>query len=147
MFDVSGAGDTVVAVMAACLAAKLSILDAMRVANHAAGIVVSKLGTATATRDEIAASLLFGAGAAVDDDGALLDWDAAAALRWSLGERETNGRVRQRLLRSAARRACLADPAGSGGLRPADRRYQLGLSVERLKGPARPFRTKTCGRR
>ena len=58
VFDVSGAGDTVVAVLAACLAAKLSMADAMRIANHAAGIVVSKLGTATATREEIAASLL-----------------------------------------------------------------------------------------
>jgi len=83
VFDVSGAGDTVVAVMAACLAAKLSIRDAMRVANHAAGIVVSKLGTATATRDEIAASLLSEQALPARDDGALLDWEAAQALRLS----------------------------------------------------------------
>lgn len=82
VFDVSGAGDTVVAVMAACLAANIPTAEAIRIANHAAGIVVSKLGTATVTPEEIAASL------AQDhirqtEDGALLDWDQAATLRWS----------------------------------------------------------------
>jgi bifunctional ADP-heptose synthase (sugar kinase/adenylyltransferase) len=43
------------------VAAGADLHDAMRVANHAAGIVVGRLGTAVATRDELAASLAGGA--------------------------------------------------------------------------------------
>ena len=57
MFDVSGAGDTVVATLAASLAAGSSLLDAARLANVAAGIVVGKTGTAITDVSEIAASL------------------------------------------------------------------------------------------
>jgi D-beta-D-heptose 7-phosphate kinase/D-beta-D-heptose 1-phosphate adenosyltransferase len=57
VFDVSGAGDTVVAVVAAALAAGLRIERAMRLANAAAGIVVGKVGTATASPAELAAAL------------------------------------------------------------------------------------------
>lgn len=53
VYDVSGAGDTVIATLAVMLAAGSSMVDAMRWANHAAGIVVGKLGTATVTLDEI----------------------------------------------------------------------------------------------
>jgi rfaE bifunctional protein kinase chain/domain len=53
VFDVSGAGDTVIATLAVMLAAGSSLVDAMRWANHAAGIVVGKLGTAAVTLDEI----------------------------------------------------------------------------------------------
>ncbi|MCX9156041.1 D-glycero-beta-D-manno-heptose-7-phosphate kinase [Niveibacterium sp. 24ML] len=53
VYDVSGAGDTVIATLAVMLAAGASMVDAMRWANHAAGIVVGKLGTATVTLDEI----------------------------------------------------------------------------------------------
>ncbi len=53
VFDVSGAGDTVIATLAVMVAAGASLVDAMRWANHAAGIVVGKLGTATVTLDEI----------------------------------------------------------------------------------------------
>ena len=56
VYDVSGAGDTVIGVLALMVAAGADLHDAMRVANHAAGIVVGKLGTAVATRDELAAS-------------------------------------------------------------------------------------------
>ena len=45
VFDVSGAGDTVIATLAACIAAKMAFGDAAAVANAAAGIVVGKLGT------------------------------------------------------------------------------------------------------
>ncbi len=58
VYDVSGAGDTVIAVMAMAVSAGLSRGDAMEFANSAAGIVVSKLGTATATREELRAALL-----------------------------------------------------------------------------------------
>jgi rfaE bifunctional protein kinase chain/domain len=57
VFDVSGAGDTVIGVLALMVAAGSDLHAAMRVANHAAGIVVGKLGTAVAHRAELEASL------------------------------------------------------------------------------------------
>ena len=54
VFDVTGAGDTVVAMLALALACGLPIEDAMLLANIAAGIVVEKPGTATVTLGEIA---------------------------------------------------------------------------------------------
>jgi len=57
VFDVSGAGDTVIATLAVMLAAGADWAEAIRVANIAAGIVVGKLGTAVVTRDEIAGAL------------------------------------------------------------------------------------------
>lgn len=57
VFDVSGAGDTVIATMGLMLAAGLTLTDAMHCANLAAGIVVGKLGTATASREELLAAL------------------------------------------------------------------------------------------
>jgi D-glycero-beta-D-manno-heptose-7-phosphate kinase len=53
VFDVSGAGDTVIAVVAAMLAAGLDLRDAVRLANKAGGIVVGKLGTATVSYEEL----------------------------------------------------------------------------------------------
>ncbi len=53
VFDVSGAGDTVIATMALCHAAGRPLSQAMYVANAAASVVVSKLGTATATITEV----------------------------------------------------------------------------------------------
>ncbi|MGE5128100.1 MAG: D-glycero-beta-D-manno-heptose-7-phosphate kinase [Sphingomonadaceae bacterium] len=53
VYDVSGAGDTVIATVAVMLATGLKLEDAVRVANRAAGIVVGKLGTAVATLDEL----------------------------------------------------------------------------------------------
>jgi D-beta-D-heptose 7-phosphate kinase/D-beta-D-heptose 1-phosphate adenosyltransferase len=115
----------------------------MRVANHAAGIVVSKLGTATATRDEIAASLLCERALPADDDGALLDWDAAQALRWSWAKDKltvgfANGcfdllhRGHVSLVKQAA--------ATCDRLIVA---INSDASVKRLKGPARPIQDET----
>jgi rfaE bifunctional protein kinase chain/domain len=53
VFDVSGAGDTVVAVLGVMLGAGLSVAEAMTMANRAAGIVVGKFGTAVASADEL----------------------------------------------------------------------------------------------
>ena len=53
VYDVTGAGDTVIATLAAALAAGASLAEAAALANHAAGIVVGKLGTATASVDEL----------------------------------------------------------------------------------------------
>jgi D-beta-D-heptose 7-phosphate kinase/D-beta-D-heptose 1-phosphate adenosyltransferase len=53
VFDVSGAGDTVIATMALAVGAGMDFGQAMRVANAAAGVVVGKLGTATADIEEV----------------------------------------------------------------------------------------------
>ncbi|MGE4169414.1 MAG: D-glycero-beta-D-manno-heptose-7-phosphate kinase [Candidatus Margulisiibacteriota bacterium] len=53
VFDITGAGDTVIATFSVALAAGKSMEVAAAIANHAAGIVVGKMGTATATFDEI----------------------------------------------------------------------------------------------
>jgi len=55
VFDVSGAGDTVVATFALARAAGAGLEDAVRIANKAAGVVVGKFGTATVTREELMA--------------------------------------------------------------------------------------------
>ena len=57
VFDVTGAGDTVIGVLALSLAAGASFREAAYLANHAAGIVVGKAGTATVTREELKKAL------------------------------------------------------------------------------------------
>jgi len=74
VFDVTGAGDTVISVLAAALAAGSPLADATALANLAAGIVVGKLGTASVTAEELDYAL-HGAKAhrrgAIDMDGLL----------------------------------------------------------------------------
>jgi len=53
VFDVTGAGDTVIATMAALLAAKMSLREALPLANRAGGLVVGKFGTATVSYEEL----------------------------------------------------------------------------------------------
>src|SRR5436853_906102 len=53
VYDVTGAGDTVIATLALALAAGATFAEAAILANHAAGVVVGKVGTATVTRDEL----------------------------------------------------------------------------------------------
>ena len=53
VYDVSGAGDTVIATMAVMLASGKSLAESVRLANKAGGIVVGKLGTATVTSQEL----------------------------------------------------------------------------------------------
>jgi D-beta-D-heptose 7-phosphate kinase/D-beta-D-heptose 1-phosphate adenosyltransferase len=57
VYEVSGAGDTVIATLTLCHSAGLSLKDSAIVANHAAGVVVGKIGTAVATRQEISKSM------------------------------------------------------------------------------------------
>lgn len=57
VFDVTGAGDTVIAVLSTALAAGLPLLDAMGLANLAGGIVVGKLGTSTVSVAELGRAL------------------------------------------------------------------------------------------
>lgn len=56
VFDVSGAGDTVIASFTLAIAAGASPIEAAIVSNHAAGVVVGKVGTATVTPEELLAS-------------------------------------------------------------------------------------------
>jgi D-beta-D-heptose 7-phosphate kinase/D-beta-D-heptose 1-phosphate adenosyltransferase len=57
VFDVTGAGDTVIGVLALSMAAGASFREAAYLANHAAGIAVGKAGTATVTREELKSAL------------------------------------------------------------------------------------------
>lgn len=57
VFDVSGAGDTVIATLAAGIAAKLDLQDAVSLSNLAAGVVVEKVGTTPITRRELIAAI------------------------------------------------------------------------------------------
>ena len=56
VYDVSGAGDTAIALLTLALASGHSLREAAEISNHASGIVVGKLGTATLTPDELLAA-------------------------------------------------------------------------------------------
>lgn len=62
VYDVTGAGDTVIAVYTACLAAGAAHLEAARLANHAAGLAVRELGTVAVTLAQLRAALPVGDG-------------------------------------------------------------------------------------
>jgi D-beta-D-heptose 7-phosphate kinase/D-beta-D-heptose 1-phosphate adenosyltransferase len=53
VFDVSGAGDTVIATLTAALASGATAVEASRLANLAAGVVVSRIGTSTVIPKEL----------------------------------------------------------------------------------------------
>jgi len=74
--DVSGAGDTVIATLAALLAAGSDFEQATRVANAAASVVVGKQGTAAVTREELRARILPAAALAAEEKIAF-DWNVA----------------------------------------------------------------------
>jgi D-beta-D-heptose 7-phosphate kinase/D-beta-D-heptose 1-phosphate adenosyltransferase len=57
VFDVTGAGDTVIATVGLALGAGATLAEAAMLANHAAGVVVGKLGTATAAPAEVLAAV------------------------------------------------------------------------------------------
>ncbi|MCU0935630.1 MAG: bifunctional D-glycero-beta-D-manno-heptose-7-phosphate kinase/D-glycero-beta-D-manno-heptose 1-phosphate adenylyltransferase HldE [Gammaproteobacteria bacterium] len=92
VYDVTGAGDTVVGVLAAALAAGSELEQATALANLAAGLVVARLGTATVSAPELAAALAppVPPGGGVADERTLIEQVAAARAR---GERVvmTNG--------------------------------------------------------
>jgi D-beta-D-heptose 7-phosphate kinase / D-beta-D-heptose 1-phosphate adenosyltransferase len=136
--DVSGAGDTVAAVMAVLLALKAPFEPAMRAANAAAAVVVGKRGTATVSLAELRHRILPAATLAPEDkivfDWSVLDHRLDEWRRHGLRIGFTNGcfdllhRGHVRLL-AEARAAC--------------DRLVVGLnsdaSTRRLKGPARPI--------
>lgn len=137
IIDVSGAGDTVVAVMAAMLGLKADYESAMRAANAAAAVVVGKRGTATVSIGELRHRILPSATLAAEDK-ILYDWhDLDARLEvW-----------RKQGLRIGFTNGCF-DILHPGHVklmaqaRAACDRLVVGLnsdaSVSRLKGPDRP---------
>jgi D-beta-D-heptose 7-phosphate kinase/D-beta-D-heptose 1-phosphate adenosyltransferase len=137
VFDVSGAGDTVIATFAAGLAAGLGLVDTAHLANLAAGVVVGKVGTATITGKELLAAI---SGESALEQAAKICEPAAAreqVRRWQAGGEHvvfTNG--------------CF-DLLHVGHVTYLERarryghRLVVGLntdgSVRRLKGPERPL--------
>jgi D-beta-D-heptose 7-phosphate kinase/D-beta-D-heptose 1-phosphate adenosyltransferase len=83
VFDVTGAGDTVVATLGVAIAAGVQLLDAVVLSNVAAGIVVSKLGTATVAPQELQSALHYGSESCrsgiFDQDTLQVQLDAARA--------------------------------------------------------------------
>ncbi len=132
VFDVTGAGDTVVATLSAALGAGIALEDAVRIANAAAGIVVTKPGTATVSPSELKQVLGLAAAANVVTAPEARD-QVAAWRRQGLRVGFTNGcfdllhRGHLHSLDQAARRVD---------------RLVVGInsdaSTARLKGPGRP---------
>ncbi|MGF6226880.1 D-beta-D-heptose 7-phosphate kinase/D-beta-D-heptose 1-phosphate adenosyltransferase [Inquilinus ginsengisoli] len=144
VFDVSGAGDTVVAVLGAALAAGFPLVEAMKASNHAAGLVVAKVGTATVSCEELVMALHGGAQALDVEDGRLVTLDELMRIRafW-----RANG------LTVGIANGCfdLIHPGHVSLIRQAaaaSDRLVMALntdaSVRRLKGPTRPVQTETA---
>ncbi|MDB6096176.1 MAG: bifunctional heptose 7-phosphate kinase/heptose 1-phosphate adenyltransferase [Francisellaceae bacterium] len=135
VFDVTGAGDTVIAVMGAALASKMSLRQAATLGNLAAGIVVGKLGTATVSVNELKAALKINAGFAT---GILSEDNLIASIRASQAQGEkivfTNGCFD---ILHAGHVSYLAEAKNLGD------RVVVAVndddSVRRLKGPKRPI--------
>jgi len=140
VFDVSGAGDTVIATLSLALAAGIGMLEAARLANVAAGVAVGKVGTATVRPDELLEALNPTTGAARK-----IVTHAAAA--------EAAERWRQRGWRVGFTNGCfdLLHPGHVHILEQARAncdRLIVGLnsdkSVRRLKGPERPIQAEAA---
>jgi D-beta-D-heptose 7-phosphate kinase / D-beta-D-heptose 1-phosphate adenosyltransferase len=141
VFDVSGAGDTVAAVLAAALGAGAALPEAARLANVAAGIVVGKIGTAVVRRTELEEAL-------VDRD--TIEGRKVFPLPLAL---EHVARWRRSGLSVGFTNGCfdLLHPGHTSLLQQARNacdRLVVGLnsdaSVRRLKGPARPVQNEAA---
>jgi D-beta-D-heptose 7-phosphate kinase / D-beta-D-heptose 1-phosphate adenosyltransferase len=142
VFDVTGAGDTVVATLALATASGAPLVEAARLANLAAGLVVGKIGTATVTLAELAAALQTEALTRTEAKVVTLETALEHVAGWrAMGERIgfTNGcfdliHPGHITLLEKARAACS--------------RLIVGLntdeSVQRLKGPDRPVQNGTA---
>lgn len=140
VFDVSGAGDTVVAILACGLAAGAPLSTAARLANVAAGLVVGKVGTAVAHVEELLSELL--------EEQAESDHEKVASLSDAL---EVVAGWRRAGRRIGFTNGCfdLLHPGHVSLLAQARRacdRLVVGLnadsSVRRLKGPERPVQNE-----
>lgn len=138
VFDVSGAGDTVIATMAATRAAGCSLDDAARLANEAAGVAVGKVGTKPVFADELRAALAAREGTPDERVAGADGWTEAAArvAAWRAGGQSvvfTNGCFD---LLHPGHVSLLSAAAAEGD------RLVVGLntdaSVRRLKGESRP---------
>jgi D-beta-D-heptose 7-phosphate kinase/D-beta-D-heptose 1-phosphate adenosyltransferase len=138
VFDVSGAGDTVLALAALGTAAKLPAGEMMRLANAAAGIVVGKIGTAVGSMKELDAALGADSHQSDTNKGAILSVDEAVRRREEWPKRG---------LRVGFTNGCydLLHPGHVSLLKSAaaecDRlivAINSDASVRRLKGPTRP---------
>lgn len=137
VFDVSGAGDTVIATLALALAGELDIETAVQLANVAAGIVVGKVGTVPVTRDELLSGLTPEIGLKAQEKVLTLEHLKVRAAAWrSAGERIvfTNGCFD---LLHIGHITLLEDARREGD------RLVVGInsdaSVRGLKGPTRPI--------
>jgi D-beta-D-heptose 7-phosphate kinase/D-beta-D-heptose 1-phosphate adenosyltransferase len=135
VYDVTGAGDTVIATLGACVAAGHDFAHAARLANLAAGIKVGKLGTATVSVAELQRALAHGH----DDDGGVL------------GEAQLLERVKAAQLRgeTVVMTNGVFDILHTGHVKYLEAARKLGDvlivavnddgSVKKLKGPTRPL--------
>ena len=139
VFDVSGAGDTVIAALALSLACGASVTTAARIGNAAAGIAVAKRGTAVVHARELSGAL---GGARADDDPKIVDGQTAASI---IADWKVHG------LRVGFTNGCfdLLHPGHVELLRrsrAACDRLVVALnsdaSVRRLKGDARPVQNE-----
>jgi D-beta-D-heptose 7-phosphate kinase/D-beta-D-heptose 1-phosphate adenosyltransferase len=148
VYDVSGAGDTVVATFAASLAAGLPVRNAALLANVAAGIVVGKPGTATARLDEIRAAL---EATPVTEKSS----PTRRAPKWVTGQDAATqaDRLRARGLKVGFTNGCfdLLHPGHLSVLRQARAGCDFLIvainsdaSVKRLKGPQRPVQNQAA---
>lgn len=142
VFDVSGAGDTVVATLALALAGGVSPADGAALANIAGSIVVSKIGTAAVTRDELARELVHDQVRQSEEKLVSLNEAAELAERW-----------RKQGLKVGFTNGCfdLLHPGHISLLRQAKAacdKLIIGLnsdtSVKRLKGEGRPIQNETA---
>jgi D-beta-D-heptose 7-phosphate kinase / D-beta-D-heptose 1-phosphate adenosyltransferase len=142
VFDVSGAGDTAVAAMSLALAGGANFVDAARLANVAAGIVVGKYGTAEVTAGEIEATLEQGERSIESNKNFTLEAVMQLVGSW-----------REQGLRVAFTNGCfdLLHPGHVSLLefaRGAADKLIVGLnsdlSVRQLKGPGRPVQSEVA---
>ncbi|HVT35112.1 MAG TPA: D-glycero-beta-D-manno-heptose 1-phosphate adenylyltransferase, partial [Nevskiaceae bacterium] len=135
VFDVTGAGDTVIATLGAALAAGQDFAHACRLANIAAGIVVGKIGTATASVEELQRAIR----REHEDDSGVLSEDALLAR-----VKEARARGETIVMTNG-----VFDILHSGHVRYLEAAKKLGdvlivavnsdASVKKLKGPTRPI--------
>jgi D-beta-D-heptose 7-phosphate kinase / D-beta-D-heptose 1-phosphate adenosyltransferase len=136
VFDVSGAGDTVLAVLGLALATGANFQQAASLANTAAGIVVGKIGTATVTQKELASAM------ASDEIGMSFKYKEISELKELVSELRKKGK------RIVLTNGCF-DLVHQGHIKVLSESKRLGdiliiavdddMSVRKVKGPGRPI--------
>ncbi len=137
VYDVTGAGDTVIATLAACLASASPLPEACAIANRAAGIVVGKLGTSTVSPEELEEEI-FARHGMLKHSGVLTEDELMAEVQ----------RLKQKGKRIVMTNGCF-DILHKGHVEYLQQARALGdvlivavnsdKSVQKLKGPTRPI--------